>query len=167
VISLITTLGPHHFSSKGISETLHVYKYSVLLHNNHKSLKQSNLHTFFLHLRNSTISSNSKHLKWVSVYLQQLDGLHLAIAKHPLKYQMSQRAILQCTLERKWSGLSSPCHTWTNLHFKTCWVKQRNNLDMIIQWVASQFLAEKMFSCISLLASMDYKSTTAIETDID
>jgi hypothetical protein len=40
-------------------------------------------------------------------------------------------------------------------------------LDMIIQWVASQFLAEKMFSCISLLASMDYKSTTAIETDID
>jgi len=143
--------------AKGFQKTLRNYKYSVLLHNNHKSLKQSNLYTFILHLRNSSCSS--KHLKWVSVYLQLLDGLHSAVAKHP-KYWMCQRAILQCTLESKWSGLLSPRHTWTKLHFKTCWVKPRKNSDMTIQWAASQFLAQKTFSCILLLTSMGYKSYT-------
>ncbi|KAI5423731.1 hypothetical protein KIW84_030092, partial [Lathyrus oleraceus] len=33
---------------KGFQETVGNYKYSVLLHNNHKSLEQSNLDTFFL-----------------------------------------------------------------------------------------------------------------------
>ena len=46
------------------------------------------------------------------------------------------------------SGSSLPYHTWTYLHSRTCWVKLRKSLDMIIPWVASQFLEVKMFSNI-------------------
>jgi SAUR family protein len=45
--------------AKGFQKTLGNYKYRVLLHNNHKSPKQSNLDTFILHLRNSSCSSKN------------------------------------------------------------------------------------------------------------
>ena len=101
--------------AKEFQETFGNYKYSILLHNNHKSLEQSNSNTFSLHQEIQLYSS--KHLKWVSFYLLRWDGLHIAVSKHHQKYQMYPRAILLCTSERKWSGLSSPFHTWTNLYF--------------------------------------------------
>jgi len=85
--------------------------------------------------------------QWAFVCLVS-ERLYLPEIKHLQKGWMHQRATLQCMWERIWNDLWFLYHTWTNLYSKTCWVKQRKSLDMIIPWVASQFLAPKMSSNI-------------------
>ena len=63
--------------------------------------------------------------------------------------------------EMKWLVIPMPYLNQASFQDLLSQVKWRKNLDMIIQWVASQFLAQKMFSCTLLLASMGYRSKTA------
>ena len=102
-----------------------------------------NFQVFFRQF-SSQVSLNTIQ-QWVFVYSVP-EGHHLLQTKHLQKLWRCQRAILQSTLEREWSGLWSPYHTWPNLHSKTCWVELRKSLDMIIPWVVLQFLAVKMSS---------------------
>ena len=96
---------------------------------------------------------------WVSVCLvlfklrKFFDCLHLRLANQLWQQQKFPKATLQSMWGKmRWKDSWFQYHIWTSLHSKSCWVKLKKNLDFIIQWVVSQFLAEKTSSLISFLA---------------
>jgi len=92
---------------------------------------------------------STKTTQWVSVYLVLND--HLRELK-------SQKVFLQSMLEMIWGGFWFLYHTWTNLLFRSYWVIQNKNLDILIQRVVSQFRVRRMCSWMSLLAWIGYSS---------
>ena len=135
--------------TKGFQETLGNYKYCVLLHNNHKSLKQSNLDTFILHLRNSSyffktfemgfrlpaairrasFSSNqtSKVLNVPKGYLAVYVGEQMKRFVIPMSYlnQASFQNLLNQVEEEfgydhPMGGLTIPCTEDVFLHITSC-----------------------------------------------
>ena len=54
------------------------------------------------------------------------------------------------------SALQFQYHAWSNFHSNSYYIRQKKNLDSIIQWVVSEFLAEKISSSIRLLSWLGY-----------